>query len=102
MSGSIETPGSCLGRKTRPSRRHQRCADRFGWQRKGTAAIEALIKQVIDQRVELVINTGGLDHRWLGNAYFKARGARIFASQAGVEGQRARLQTPSTASVRMA
>ena len=63
-----------------------------GGSAKGAAAIEALIKQVTDQPVKLVINTGGQDHRWLGNAYFKARGARIIASQAAVEDQRARLQ----------
>ena len=63
-----------------------------GGSAKGAAAIDALIKQVTDQPVKLVINTGGQDHRWLGNAYFKARGARIIASQAAVEDQRARLQ----------
>ncbi|MCF7976775.1 MAG: MBL fold metallo-hydrolase [Chromatiaceae bacterium] len=63
-----------------------------GGSAKGAAAIEALIQQVTDQAVKLVINTGGQDHRWLGNAYFKARGARIIASQAAVEDQRARLQ----------
>lgn len=63
-----------------------------GGSAKGAAAIHALIKQVTDQPVTLVINTGGQDHRWLGNAYFKERGARIIASQAAVEDQRARLQ----------
>lgn len=63
-----------------------------GGSAKGAAAIDALIDQVTDQPVKLVINTGGQDHRWLGNAYFKARGARIIASQAAVEDQRARLQ----------
>ncbi|MBK5929746.1 MBL fold metallo-hydrolase [Halochromatium salexigens] len=63
-----------------------------GGSAKGAAAIKALIQQVTDQPVKLVINTGGQDHRWLGNAYFKARGARIIASQAAVEDQRARLQ----------
>jgi len=40
----------------------------------------------------VVINSGGQDHRWLGNGYFKARGARIIASQAAVEDQKARTQ----------
>ena len=58
----------------------------------GAAAIEALIKQVSDQPVKVVINSGGQDHRWLGNGYFKERGARIIASQAAVEDQKARTQ----------
>jgi glyoxylase-like metal-dependent hydrolase (beta-lactamase superfamily II) len=63
-----------------------------GGSAKGAAAIDALIKQVTDQPVTIVINTGGQDHRWLGNDYFKERGARIIASQAAVEDQRARLE----------
>ncbi len=59
---------------------------------KGAAAIESAIRQVTDQPVKVVINTGGQDHRWLGNAYFKARGARIIASRRAVEDQRARTQ----------
>jgi len=58
----------------------------------GAAAIEALIKQVTDQPVKVVINSGGQDHRWLGNGYYKERGARIIASQAAVEDQQARTQ----------
>lgn len=63
-----------------------------GGSAKGAAAIDALIKQVTDQPVKIVINTGGQDHRWLGNGYFKQRGARVIASQAAVEDQRARLE----------
>lgn len=63
-----------------------------GGSARGAAAIDALIKQVTDQPVTIVINTGGQDHRWLGNDYFKQRGARIIASQAAVEDQRARLE----------
>jgi glyoxylase-like metal-dependent hydrolase (beta-lactamase superfamily II) len=59
---------------------------------RGAAAIEALIKQVTDKPVKVVINSGGQDHRWLGNSYFKARGAHIIASTAAVEDQRARTQ----------
>lgn len=58
----------------------------------GAAAIETLIKQVTDKPVTVVINTGGQDHRWLGNGYFKERGARIIASKKAVEDQRARTQ----------
>jgi glyoxylase-like metal-dependent hydrolase (beta-lactamase superfamily II) len=59
---------------------------------RGAAAIAALIAQVTDKPVKVVINSGGQDHRWLGNGYFKQRGARIIASQAAVEDQRARTQ----------
>ncbi|MDZ7802724.1 MBL fold metallo-hydrolase [Thiohalophilus sp.] len=58
----------------------------------GAAAIETLIKQVTDQPVKVVINSGGQDHRWFGNGYFKERGARIIASAAAVADQKARLQ----------
>jgi glyoxylase-like metal-dependent hydrolase (beta-lactamase superfamily II) len=41
--------------------------------------IHAAIRQVTQQPVKYVINTGGQDHRWLGNGYFKAQGAEIIA-----------------------
>jgi len=59
---------------------------------RGAAVIAGLIGQVTDQPVRLVINTGGQDHRWLGNGYFKQRGARIVTSQAADEDHRARAQ----------
>ena len=31
------------------------------------------------QPIKWVINTGGQDHRWLGNGYFKAQGAEVIA-----------------------
>jgi glyoxylase-like metal-dependent hydrolase (beta-lactamase superfamily II) len=58
----------------------------------GAAAIDRIIKQVTDQPVKIVIDSGGQDHRWLGNGYFKQRGARILASQAAVADQHQRLQ----------
>lgn len=57
---------------------------------RGAAAIDTLVKQVTDKPVKVVINSGGQDHRWLGNGYFKERGARIIASEAAVEDQRVR------------
>ena len=57
---------------------------------KGAAMIEGLVRAVTDQPVRIVVNTGGQDHRWLGNDYFKARGARILASAAAVADQQAR------------
>ena len=59
---------------------------------KGAAEIHAFIKSVTDQPVKIVINTGGQDHRWLGNGYFKKQGARIIASTKAVEDQQARTQ----------
>jgi len=59
---------------------------------RGAAAIDKLVKQVTDKPVKVVINSGGQDHRWLGNGYFKERGARIIASEAAVEDQRSRTQ----------
>jgi glyoxylase-like metal-dependent hydrolase (beta-lactamase superfamily II) len=43
--------------------------------------IEAAIRRVTDQPVTLVINTGGQDHRWLGNAYFVERGIPVLAHE---------------------
>jgi len=37
------------------------------------------IRRVTRQPVKYVVNTGGQDHRWLGNGYFKQQGARIIA-----------------------
>ena len=59
---------------------------------KGAEAIHRLVQKVTDEPVRLVINTGGQDHRWLGNDYFKRLGARIVASQATVDDHRERTQ----------
>jgi glyoxylase-like metal-dependent hydrolase (beta-lactamase superfamily II) len=52
--------------------------------------IHAAIRKVTKQPVKYVINTGGQDHRWLGNGYFKAQGAEIIAAAAAVEDMNAR------------
>lgn len=49
----------------------------------GAQQIHAAIRRVTSQPVRWVINTGGQDHRWLGNAYFKAQGAQLIAHAAG-------------------
>ena len=59
---------------------------------KGAAALHKLIKTVTDKPITRVINTGGQDHRWLGNGYFKALGAGLVASSPAVEDQQARAQ----------
>ena len=56
----------------------------------GAAQLAAAIRTVTDKPVKVVINSGGQDHRWLGNGYFKERGARIIASAAAAEDHRAR------------
>jgi len=58
----------------------------------GAQEIEQLIKTVTDKPVVKVINTGGQDHRWLGNGYFKRQGAQIIASEDAVNDQKARTQ----------
>jgi glyoxylase-like metal-dependent hydrolase (beta-lactamase superfamily II) len=50
---------------------------------RGAEQIHAAVKRVTDQPVRWVINTGGQDHRWLGNGYFKAQGAQVIAHANG-------------------
>lgn len=45
----------------------------------GARQIHAAVRQVTTQPVKWVINTGGQDHRWLGNGYFIAQGAEVIA-----------------------
>ena len=45
----------------------------------GARQIHEAVKRVTDQPVRWVINTGGQDHRWLGNGYFVAQGAEVIA-----------------------
>ena len=46
---------------------------------KSGATIAAAAKAVTPQPIKWVVNTGGQDHRWLGNGYFKGEGAEIIA-----------------------
>jgi glyoxylase-like metal-dependent hydrolase (beta-lactamase superfamily II) len=50
----------------------------------GAQAIHAAIRRITDKPVIYAINTGGQDHRWLGNGYFQAQGAELIA-HAGAE-----------------
>lgn len=50
----------------------------------GAQAIHEAIRSLTDKRVKYVIDTGGQDHRWLGNGYWKAQGATIIASRDAV------------------
>jgi len=59
---------------------------------KGAQMVHDAVREITGEPVKLVINTGGQDHRWLGNGYFKASGARIVASEKAVTDQKARVQ----------
>jgi len=48
----------------------------------GAKAIHDLIKSVTDKPIKSVINSGGQDHRWFGNSYFKKLGAKVISSKA--------------------
>ncbi len=50
-----------------------------GASRLGAEKLAAAIREVTEQPVRWVVNTGGQDHRWLGNDTFASRGAEIIA-----------------------
>ena len=52
--------------------------------------IQEAVKKVTSQPVRWVINTGGQDHRWLGNGYFRAQGAEIMAHASAESDMKAR------------
>lgn len=58
----------------------------------GAKALHEVIKQITNKPVVTVINSGGQDHRWLGNGYFKSLGAEIIANTKAVTDQKTRLQ----------
>jgi glyoxylase-like metal-dependent hydrolase (beta-lactamase superfamily II) len=58
----------------------------------GARMIHDAVRSISDLPISLVINTGGQDHRWLGNDYFKQLGARIIAHESAVADQQTRLQ----------
>ena len=45
-------------------------------------AIHQAIKKISNKPIKWVINTGGQDHRWIGNSYFSKLGVNIIASEA--------------------
>ena len=57
---------------------------------KGAAALHVAIRKVTDQPVRYVVNTGGQDHRWLGNSYWHKQGAMIVAATTAIADQKAR------------
>lgn len=58
------------------------------WQ--GAEMLHDTIRTITDTPVTHVINTGGQDHRWLGNGYWQSQGATVIASTAAVADQQAR------------
>jgi len=48
---------------------------------KGAMMLAATIREITDQPVRYVIDTGGQDHRWLGNGYWQQHGATVIASE---------------------
>ncbi|HHS93758.1 MAG TPA: MBL fold metallo-hydrolase [Rhodobacterales bacterium] len=63
----------------------------------GAEALHEVIRGVTDQPVVYVIDTGGQDHRWLGNGYWQAQGAQVIASQDAVADHHARGSMQMTA-----
>jgi glyoxylase-like metal-dependent hydrolase (beta-lactamase superfamily II) len=61
-----------------------------GGSRRGAEEIDAAIREISDQPVKVVIDTGGQDHRWLGNGYWADKGATIIASADAVADQKER------------
>lgn len=49
----------------------------------GARQIAEAARKVTAQPIRWVVNTGGQDHRWLGNGYFKAQGAEVIGHAAG-------------------
>ncbi|MCW9023306.1 MAG: MBL fold metallo-hydrolase [Gammaproteobacteria bacterium] len=60
---------------------------------KGAEQIASAIKSITDKPVITVINTGGQDQRWLGNGYFRKKGAKIITSSAALKDQRRRFNS---------
>lgn len=50
-----------------------------GATRQTARRIEQAVRRITPQPIRWVINTGGQDHRWLGNGHFRDRGAEIIA-----------------------
>lgn len=63
---------------------------------KGAVEIHRIIRSITEKPVIAVINTGGQDHRWLGNGYFKENGAKLIAGKKAVEDQKERLNSQLT------
>ncbi|CAC9579920.1 MBL-fold metallo-hydrolase superfamily [uncultured Gammaproteobacteria bacterium] len=56
----------------------------------GAKELHETIQTITNQPIKIIINTGGQDHRWLGNDYFQQLGARIIASSKTKQDQKVR------------
>jgi glyoxylase-like metal-dependent hydrolase (beta-lactamase superfamily II) len=56
----------------------------------GARQVHDAARRVTDQPIRWVVNTGGQDHRWLGNGYFAAQGAEIIGHAGGQADMQAR------------
>lgn len=63
----------------------------------GAKMLHEVISGLTDQPVTYVIDTGGQDHRWLGNGYWQELGATVIASQDAVADQHDRASVQMTA-----
>ena len=63
---------------------------------KGAERLHATIREITEQPVKFVINTGGQDHRWIGNDYWQKQGATVITSSAAVTDQKARVSVQMT------
>lgn len=61
-----------------------------GGSARGAAMIDKIIQTLTKEPVRYVINTGGQDHRWLGNAYWQMKGAQVIAASQAVDDQKER------------
>jgi glyoxylase-like metal-dependent hydrolase (beta-lactamase superfamily II) len=50
----------------------------------GAEEIHGVIREITDQPVKIVINSGGQDHRWIGNDYWQQQGTQVIASSEAV------------------
>jgi glyoxylase-like metal-dependent hydrolase (beta-lactamase superfamily II) len=50
----------------------------------GAEVLHAAVREITDQPVKFVINSGGQDHRWIGNDYWQQQGAEVIASNEAV------------------
>lgn len=62
----------------------------------GAAELHAAVREITDQPVRFVINSGGQDHRWLGNDYWQQQGAEVIASNEAVADHKDRASVQMT------
>jgi len=61
-----------------------------GGSRANAEKIHGAIRKISNKKIIYAINTGGQDHRWFGNDYFREQGAKIIAADSTASDMRAR------------